>query len=302
MCAVRMHSEEIRVDVGTVRRLLLEQFPQWESLELEQIETAGTVNAIFRVGPALAARFPLTPGDPEDVRVALIAEAAAARELAEASTVPTPRPVALGVPGAGYPMPWSVQTWLAGHDATVEDPAASVAFARDVAALIAGLRAADTQGRRFDGAGRGGDLRDHDEWIQHCFQESEDLLDVPVLRTIWADLRTLPEVDAVAMCHRDLTPPNVLVCNGRLVGLIDGGNFGPADPALDLMVGWNLLDEAPREVLRKGLGCSDNQWLRGMAWAFQQAMGLVWYYVDSNPTMSRLVMRTLDRIVSEGGR
>jgi hypothetical protein len=34
-----------------------------------------------------------------------------------------------------------------------------------------------------------------------------------------------------------------------------------------------------------------------MAWAFQQAMGLVWYYLDSNPPMSRWGRRTLDRIV-----
>jgi hypothetical protein len=29
--------------------------------------------------------------------------------------------------------------------------------------------------------------------------------------------------------------------------------------------------------------CSRGRWARGMAWAFQQAMGLVWYHVESNP-------------------
>jgi hypothetical protein len=38
--------------------------------------------------------------------------------------------------------------------------------------------------------------------------------------------------------------------------------------------------------------------LRGMAWALQQAMGLVWYYVESNPAMARWGRRTLDRLVS----
>jgi hypothetical protein len=36
-----------------------------------------------------------------------------------------------------------------------------------------------------------------------------------------------------------------------------------------------------------------------MAWAFQQAMGLVWYYVESNPFMSRLGRRTIGRILAE---
>ena len=52
-------------------------------------------------------------------------------------------------------------------------------------------------------------------------------------------------------------------------------------------------------MLRADLGCDDLEWERGKAWAFQQAMGLVWYYVDSNPEMSRLGRRTLQRIMTD---
>jgi aminoglycoside phosphotransferase (APT) family kinase protein len=292
-----MHRDQLLIDRRTARLLLDAQFPQWSGLAVSEVRTAGTVNAIFRIGSGLAARFPLAAQDPDQARASLRAEAASARELAEVSTVPTPEPVALGEPGEGYPLPWSVQTWLPGHDASVEDPNGSPGFARDLAALVTSLRAVDTRGRRFDGSGRGGHLPDHDEWLEVCFRESEGLLDVPILRSLWARLRELPEVDPDAMCHRDLTPPNVLVADGRLTGLLDGGGFGPADPALDLVAGWHLLDDGRRQVFRAALGCSDVQWSRGAAWAFEQAMGLVWYYVDSNPTMSRWGRRTLDRIV-----
>jgi aminoglycoside phosphotransferase (APT) family kinase protein len=298
---MRMHAGQLRIDVHTVRRLLEDQFPQWAGLPVEKVRAPGTVNVIFRVGPDLAARFPLVAEDAERARLSQVAEAAALREFAEASTVPATETVAIGSPGEGCPMPWSVRTWLSGHDATVEDPAGSVGFAHDLAALIAALRAVDTRGRHFDGAGRGGHLPDHDEWLEVCFRESEALLDVPRLRALWADLRTLPEVDADAMCHRDLIPPNLLAQDGRLTGVIDAGAFGPADPALDLVAGWHLLDEEPRAALRSDLGCGEIQWRRGMAWAFQQAMGLVWYYVDSNPTMSRWGRRTLDRLVAAVG-
>lgn len=50
--------------------------------------------------------------------------------------------------------------------------------------------------------------------------------------------------------------------------------------------------------MRQSLGCSDVQWLRGMAWAFQQATGLVWYYADTNPAMSRWGRRTLERLLA----
>jgi aminoglycoside phosphotransferase (APT) family kinase protein len=54
-----------------------------------------------------------------------------------------------------------VQTWLPGILATDDDPGESVAFARDLAEFIAGIRAIDTRGRTFRGHARG-DLTTHD--------------------------------------------------------------------------------------------------------------------------------------------
>jgi len=72
---------------------------------------------------------------------------------------------------------------------------------------------------------------------------------------------------------------------------------GPADPALDLVGAWHLLDAGPRELLRAGLRCNELEWERGKAWAFEQSMGAVWYYAESNPPMSRMGQRTIDRIL-----
>ena len=75
------------------------------------------------------------------------------------------------------------------------------------------------------------------------------------------------------MTHGDLVPGNVLIDDGRLVGVLDTGGFGPADPALELVCAWHLLDSPRRERLRAALGCTDLEWERGRAWAFEQAMG-----------------------------
>jgi aminoglycoside phosphotransferase (APT) family kinase protein len=294
-----MHDDQVEVTTDTVHRLIEDQFPHWAAMSVRAVPSSATVNAIFRIGDGLVARLPLRRQDPDDVWSALRREATALAELAEVAPVATPRPVALGEPGHGYPMPWSIQTWLSGCDATAEDPADSDEFAEDLAALIASLRAANTGGRRFAGRGRGGHLADHDEWMETCFTRSGDLLDVPGLRAMWATLRTLPEVEPDAMCHGDLTPPNVLVKKGRLAGVLDGGDFGPADPALDLVAVWHLLDEVRRESVRRALACDEVQWRRGMAWALQQAMGLVWYYAESNPVMSRWGRRTIERLESD---
>jgi aminoglycoside phosphotransferase (APT) family kinase protein len=293
-----MHAGQLAVSAGTVRALVDEQFPQWQSLPVRSVATQGTVNAIFRIGDQLAARFPLQPGDPGRAQRRLESEADAARELAGVTRFATPRPVALGGPGAGYPLAWSVQTWLTGVVATDDDPGWSVAFAHDLAEFITGVRSIGTGGRIFSGQGRGGDLRSHDAWMETCFARSEQLLDVPRLRRAWAGMRALPRGAAQdVMTHGDLIPGNVLVCGGRLAGVLDVGGLGPADPALDLVSAWHLLEAGPRQALREDLGCGNLEWERGQAWAFEQAMGLVWYYADSNPAMSRLGRRTLERIV-----
>ena len=300
LAGVDMHPNQLTVPHATVRRLVDAQFPEWRDLPITQVVSQGTVNALFRVGEWLAARFPLEPGEVGSTRRWLESEAEAARELLGRTRFRTPEPVALGEPGEGYPLPWSVQTWLPGTAATVEDPGGSVAFAHDLAEFIAGVRAIDTRGRAFDGKGRGGDLRSHDEWMETCFERSEGLLDVPRLRRMWGVLRELPPSAAGdVMAHGDLIPGNVLVCDGRLAGVIDVGGLGPADPALDLVGAWHLLEAGPRQVLRADLDCDDLEWERGKAWAFEQAMGAVWYYVKSNPAMSLMGQRTLRRITRD---
>jgi aminoglycoside phosphotransferase (APT) family kinase protein len=294
---VTMHADQMPVPIETVRRLVADQFPQWAGLPVQAVASSGTVNALFRIGDRLTARFPLQRIEPAAARQWLQEEADAARELAGRTAYATPEPVAIGEPGPGYPLPWSVQTWVPGTPAMEEDASDSVALAHDLAAFVAGVRSIDTRGRRFARAGRGGDLRLHDAWLEECFERSEHLLDVPRLRRLWTRLRDLPRTSPDVMTHGDLTPGNVLIAAGRLVGVIDVGGLGPADPALDLVAAWHLLQAGPRAVLRSDLGCDDLEWQRGKAWAFEQAMGLVWYYVDSNPAMHRMGRTTLQRIL-----
>jgi aminoglycoside phosphotransferase (APT) family kinase protein len=294
-----MHPNQLAVSVETVQTLVAGQFPQWQTLPVQALASQGTVNALFRIGDGLLARFPLQPADVASTRRWLESEARAARQLLGRTRFPTPEPVALGEPGPGYPLPWSVQTWLPGTVATDQDPGESIPFAHDLAEFIQGVRAIGTGGKTFSGQGRGGQLPAHDRWMQTCFERSEHLLDVPRLRRIWAGLRSLPRTADDVMTHGDLIPANVLVSGGRLAGVIDVGGMKPADPALDLVSAWHLLEPGPRQVLHDDLECDDLEWERGKAWAFEQAMGLVWYYLDSNPPMSDLGRRTLQRIMAD---
>jgi len=296
-----MHEDELDVRDDVVRELVATQFPRWRRLPMRRIASSGTVNAIFRIGDGLAARFPLRAADPDRTRDVLRQEAEAATLLARHATVPTPSPVALGEPGPGYPLPFSVQTWVPGTVATEADPGGSLEVAQDLAAFVEGLRAIDTGGRTFDGDNRGGDLQAHDEWVETCLRNSTDLLDVTRLRALWQRYRDLPREAPDVMSHGDLIPGNVLLTGGRLAGVLDGGGFGPADPALDVIAGWHLLDAGPRAAFRAALRCEELEWERSKAWAFEQSLGAVWYYQQTNPAMSAMGRRTLQRILEDTG-
>jgi aminoglycoside phosphotransferase (APT) family kinase protein len=238
-----MHPGQLAVSPAVVETLIAEQFPQWTGLPIQSVSGAGTVNAVFRVGEHVVARFPLEPSeDIETVRQALELEAAAAEGLRGRTPVTTPTPLGIGQPGVGYPLPWSVYTWLPGDPATADSCSQCDSFATDLAGFIKAVRTIDTRGRTYDGTGRGGDLGSHDGWIELCLSNSEGLLDVPSLRSIWDQIRLLPRGEAPdVMNHGDLIPPNILTLDGRLAGVLDVGGFKAADPALDLVSAWHLL-------------------------------------------------------------
>src|SRR5713101_7439275 len=58
MSAGKMHVDEVDVDVALVGRLLAAQFPQWADLPIEPVHSAGTDNAIYRLGEDMAVRLP----------------------------------------------------------------------------------------------------------------------------------------------------------------------------------------------------------------------------------------------------
>ncbi|WP_114854605.1 aminoglycoside phosphotransferase family protein [Brachybacterium sp. YJGR34] len=294
-----LHVDELTVTTDQVRALLQDQAPQFAGEEITALEAGGTVNTIYRVGEEATARFPRQAHAPAaDAERWLREDAERMALFAAVSPVPGPRTLVVGRPGHGVPMPWNLQTWLPGTVASPRGHREEISLAEDLAALITSLRAVDVTGRRFTGPGRGGTLRAHDDWVRDCLARSEGLLETAPLRAQWERLRELPAPPRLALCHTDLIPANLLVAGGRLVGVLDTGGTRPADPALDLVAAWHLFDEGAREHLRSALGCGDEEWERGRGWAFEQAIGLVWYYDTSHPAMAELGRSTLARLVA----
>ena len=91
-----MHEDEIALADDAARALVADQFPQWRDAAVRRVASGGTVNAVFRVGDALATRFPLRGADAAETQQVLESEARASAEFAAVLPFPSPVPVGLG--------------------------------------------------------------------------------------------------------------------------------------------------------------------------------------------------------------
>ena len=127
------------------------------------------------------------------------------------------------------------------------------------------------------------------------------MIDVQALAKLWDRLRDTPRTDPDVWTHGDLMPGNMLAVDNKLTGIIDVGQLGVADPALDLQPAWNFFDPTARAAFREALGCDDDEWNRGKGWALAQAIGCLWYYRQTNPVMSQTAHHTLQALLDASG-
>jgi aminoglycoside phosphotransferase (APT) family kinase protein len=128
-------ANKMKIDATLVKRLIAEQFPQWADHPIRPVESAGTDNAIYRLGENMAVRFPRVEWAIGQVEK----EQRWLPKLAPLLPLSVPVPLAMGGLDEGYPWRWSVYRWLDGENATVgriDSPRqATVALAQFVASM-----------------------------------------------------------------------------------------------------------------------------------------------------------------------
>src|SRR5579884_2661762 len=99
MSSSKMHVDEVDVDVSLVGRLLAAQFPQWADLPIAPVHSAGTDNAIYRLGSEMAVRLPRI----ESATGPVDKEHRWLPRLAPHLPLAIPVPLAKGIPGEATP-------------------------------------------------------------------------------------------------------------------------------------------------------------------------------------------------------
>jgi aminoglycoside phosphotransferase (APT) family kinase protein len=291
-----MHHDEIESDPELVRRLLAAQQPQWADLPIERVLSTGTANAMFRVGDEVVARLPLRPSSvpPLDTEHRWLPVFAPHLPLA------VPVPLAMGEPTDEFPWPWSMLPWFDGEDATTAALDLTQA-ARDIAHLIRSLQALDPAAgpeSMVAYCGRGVPLAMRDQMTRQSLDASRGLIDVDAVTAEWERALHAPTWDSPPVwVHGDIAAGNLIARDGRLSALIDWGTLAVGDPACDLIVAWELLDAASREVLRTELAVDDATWARGRGWALSTAILALPYYEHTNPFMAAQARHKLDALL-----
>ncbi|MET8766268.1 aminoglycoside phosphotransferase family protein [Streptomyces sp. NPDC004658] len=299
MNTVKMREGEVDVDPPLVRRLIARRFPEWAGLPVRRVDSSGTENVMFRLGTDLVVRLPRHPGAVADVTH----EQRWLPRLGPLLPVATPEPVGLGTPDEDFPWPWSVYRWLAGRNPVAGAVAEPERLAERLGAFVAALRRIDPH----DGppASRGLPLATRDEPTRAALARLTALtgrIDTAAVTALWEEaLRAPAHGGPPAWAHGDLSPGNVLVDGDRLSAVIDFGCAGVGDPAVDLIVAWNLLPVSARDTFRKAVGADDAEWARGRGWALSISLIQLPYYWHTNPALAENSRHVIAEILAEAG-
>jgi aminoglycoside phosphotransferase (APT) family kinase protein len=301
MTTGKMHVDEVETNASLVGRLLAAQFPQWADLPIKPVDSAGTDNALYRLGDDMVVRLPRIHWALGQIDI----ERRWLPRLAPHLPLAIPVQLAKGEPGEGYPWHWSIYQWIEGENAAIDRIVDPNQVAIDLAQFLTALQHIDTRGG--PGAGphdldRGKPLVMRDKYTREAISALHDMLDTEAVTAAWEAVLQAPEwTGAPVWFHGDMLPGNLLFEQGRLTAVIDFGELGVGDPACDLMIAWNLFSGESRDVFHAALAVDDATWARGRGWALSQALIFISYYLNTNPVGVRYARRAVEEVLADQG-
>ena len=289
-----MHDDEIDIGAGLVERLVAAQFPRYAGLPVSPVPSAGTVNAIYRLGDGLCVRLPRVARYAADLEK----ECRWLPELAPRLPLRVPSLVAVGAPDAEFRFPWAVYRWIDGQpygDGLISD---EITAAKDLAQFVTDLRRAPAVPEAPHGGRR--PLRQLDAATREAISAARGAVDSDAATAAWDLALRAPAWDGrPTWIHADLLRPNLLVSGGRIHAVIDWGSAGVGDPAADVVPAWSVFGAAGRAAFRAGLDVDDGTWRRARGYALHQAALIIPYYTKTNPEFAAQAARTVREVIHD---
>lgn len=286
------------ITADLVSRLIAAQFPQWSGLPLTPVEVDGWDNRTYRLGEDKTVRLPTAAG----YVPAVAKESYWLPRLAPLLPVAVPPILGEGVPGEGYPFPWSVRGWLRGQTADAHRIEDMPRFAVSVAEFIRALQRCDTTGGPLAGEHsfyRGASPAHYDDETRRCLAMLTDRVDTTRAAAVWEAALAAGWRGEPMWFHGDIASGNLLVRDGKLTAVIDFGTSGVGDPACDLVIAWTMFTGESRQAFRRAIGQDEGTWARARGWALWKALLTLTKSMDIDGDIDRELSAINQRVIDE---
>lgn len=299
MADSKMHADEVPISQNLVETLVKTQFPAYAGLSISKVKSAGTDNALYRLGDEIVVRLPRI----QSATLQIDKEHRWLPMLASQLPLAIPVPIAKGKPMADYPFAWSIYSWLAGTPAEITALDDLAQAAKSLAAFLHALQKIDTQDAPLAGEHnfeRGVPLAERDTATRAAINSLTDMIDTDIAYKAWDEALAAPvwQSDPVWI-HGDLQSGNLLAHNGTLRAVIDFGGLAIGDPACDLQVAWNLFTGTSREVFKATMNVDDAMWARGRGWALSIGVIALPYYKETNPVLAGIAQTAIEAVLTD---
>jgi aminoglycoside phosphotransferase (APT) family kinase protein len=291
--------EKADITSELVGRLVAAQFPQWAHLPVRPVDVDGWDNATFRLGRRMSVRLPSSRAYAEQVAKEQRWLPVLARQL----PLPIPEPLAAGVPGCGFPRPWSVYRWIDGQTAQAGQIADLCGFAAHLAGFLAALYQVDPSGGPVPGTHnffRGGPPSYYDAETRATLTALHGHIDTGLASEVWEAALEASWDGPPVWFHGDAQPGNLLLdSSGRLSAVIDFGTSGVGDPACDTTIAWTLLSGDSQRVFKERLPVDEATWTRGRGWAIWKAMIVLVRALYTDPVEAEFTKDVISKILAD---
>ncbi len=229
----------VEIDEPMVRRLLAEQFPQWCDLGVTPVLPGGWDNRTFRLGPSMLIRLPSA----ECYEFQVEKEHRWLPKLGSVLPLMIPVPVAMGLPGSGYPWKWSIYRWIEGEPASLASVGDRDEHARTLGQFLVSLQRVDPTGGPPPGPhnfSRGGSLHIYEREARAAIAMLKNVINSSQAESVLRSALQTKWESTPVWVHGDMSAANLLVSGHSLSAVIDFGCLGVGDPACDLTIAWTF--------------------------------------------------------------
>jgi aminoglycoside phosphotransferase (APT) family kinase protein len=289
----------VNITIDLACKIVAEQFPEYASLPIVDVEKQGHDNRTYRLGEHMLIRMPTAA----DYALKVPNEQELLPQLAKRVSISIPAPIKMGKPSADYPYPFSIYKWLSGKsinlltltDQEKEQLAFDLAkFLKELQAIIDIEGPDPGQHNRW----RGDHVSVYDKGAREQIAELAEIIDVGQALALWDKASATRWNKQPIWIHGDFAIGNILMDGGKLSAVIDFGGAAVGDPACDLVIAWTYLSGKAREIFISKMDINPDTWLRARAWALWKATFELCQITDKRSHEAEAQKRIIDEVMN----